>query len=269
MNIEEKDCAQFNDVQDEDCTCVERMSSVFTKGRTWRRVNLEVLPNIDFDVIENKTNLTLDDTIRKYIEIALAEYVCGVRSLYRPLSSERNKALNDVEDACKLLESFLELDTPGKLSESEYDSMNIYLYNSVTPSVKCFVDEGVGLPRLIVKKRDLSDNEKGDVRFNGKNVSDYLASCRKKIDKLRSWPVKTGRPENLEIRRCLRSLRMFYNMAGGEGRGVRRSVDGSFSGPFLTFSKLLLDHLQKPLGLAESPFSETALGALVVNKYKI
>ncbi|WP_316901221.1 hypothetical protein [Pseudodesulfovibrio indicus] len=258
MNIGKNDYIQSDlDVPDD----------YFTKGRSWRGCNLEVLSdiNIDFDAIEKQTNLTLNESIRKYIELALAEYVCSVRTLSKPLSSERNKVLKAVEDACKLLESFLEWDGPGKLSESEYDPVKLYLYEFVTPHVSCFIYERDGLPGLIVKEM----GERGKVRFSGKNVSDYLALCRKKIEKERSWPVQAGRPRNIEIWRCLRSLRNCYKSAGGEGRGVRRSADGSFSGPFLTFLKLLFDHLQKPLGLAESPFSETALGALVVNKYRI
>lgn len=273
MSIEEENWIQLDiDAQneaDEEYACMDFL--IHSKGETWSSLNLDVLPYIDFDAIEKQTNLTFDEDIRKGLKMALAEYICQVRSFGRPLSSERKKALRAVEDACKLLESFLEWDAPGKLSESEYDPMKLYLYDCVKPSVNCFVEEGEGggLPRLIVKERDLFDDEIGEVKFNGKNVSDYLALCRKEIEEERSWPTGSGRPKNSNIRRCLHWLREFYHEAGGEGRGVIRSADGSFSGPFLTFSKLLLDYTQKPLGLTESPFAETALGALVVNKYKI
>jgi len=282
MSIEEDNWMRLDiDVQnetDEECECMDSFLSTLsahskgeTKGETWSRLNLDVLPYIDFDAIEKQTNLTFDEFTRKSLKVVLAEYVCQVRSFGMPLSSERKKVLRAVEDACKLLESFLEWDAPGKLSESEYDPMKLYLYDCVKPSVNCFVDkgEGGGLPRLVVKERSVFDDEIGEVVFDGKNVSDYLALCRKKIVDERSWPSQSGRRENFAIRRCLKWLQKFFHEAGGEGRGAQRLSDGTFSGPFLTFSKLLLDYTKKPLGYEEDQFSETSLGALVVNKYKL
>ncbi|CCH47881.1 hypothetical protein [Pseudodesulfovibrio piezophilus] len=242
------------------------------KGESWSGVNLDVLPEINFEAIEGQTGLKLNEDIREGIKRALAGYVCQLRGCVdRPLADERKELLKHVEKACRLLESFLEWDSPGTLGEDEYDPIKLYLYEHVRPSVNCFVDrgEGDGFPRLVVKECKLFDDEVGEIALDGKNVSDYLALCRKKIMDERSLPYPSGRPENFAIERCLKWLQKYYHKAGGEGRGAKRSDGAGFSGPFLTFAKLFLDYTKKPLGLTGNPFAESTLGALVINNLKL
>ena len=242
------------------------------KGTSWSGINLNVLPEIDFEAIEEQTGLKLNEDIREGIENALAGYVCQRRGCAdRPLSDERIKLLKKVEDACNLLESFLEWDAPGTLSENEYDSIKLYLYEHVRPSVNCFIDRenGKSLPRLIVKEDNVFDDEIGEVKFDGKNVSDYLALCRKQIDDERSLPYPAGRSADSDLERCLKWLKKYYHDAGGEGRGAGRPDGGAFSGTFLKFCCLFLNYTKEPLGYKDDPFSESALGSRIVNKLKL
>lgn len=256
---------------------------VLNKGLSWCGINLDVLPEIDFDLVEKETNSRLnengkpnlslkDEDIRLYIKQALAQYVCQLRYFHPPFSAdEQRRALKKVEKACELLESFLEWDTPGVLGEDEFDPMKLFLYQTVVPNVKCLkLDAGKSRPRLAVKKYEdiFNFSERGDIIFHGKNVAEYLAQCRNKIRQAHI-SSKPGPREDFAIRRCLIDLREFFHSAGGDGREAGRPDGGKFSGAFLTFAKLLLDHTKEPLGLTGNPFAESTLGAIVVNKYRL
>jgi len=250
------------------------------KGESWHYTNLDVLPDIDFEALETATNLKLSEKCRDLIELALAEYICRVRSYgNRPRSIIRKRALKSVEDACKVLETFLSWDGLGSLEAEEYAPVTMYLFKAATPNVNCYVEqhEESLLPVLVVEETSVTDemeamfNESSDsksakrVRFDGQNVADYLALCRKRARQKLDSVSFSGRPKNFAIERCIKALHEGFRMAGGKGLGALRTVDEVFTGPFLTFSKMLLDYTNEPLGHKESPFSESQLGALINN----
>ncbi len=255
------------------------------KGESWLYINRDVLPEIDFEAVEKATNLELSEQNRYLIKEALAEYICQTRSFEnKPLAATRKRKLKEVEKACELLESFLEWDGYGILDDDEYDPLTLFLYQHVTPIVDCYEDkiDNTDLSRLVVEDAGSPENQldvlfdksndtnvTAKVQLNGENVADYLALCRKNAQELQRMKSRPGRREDPFIRRCLKWLLKIFQQAGGEGRGVVYSVDGVFKGPFLTFSKMLLEETNEPLGREFPQFSEAWLGDLVLNRLRL
>jgi len=147
------------------------------KGRSWSVPNVDELPEIDFESIARKINLRFNEDICQSIKWELALYVSQVRVWEeRPLARKRKAQLRKIEKACELLESVFELDAYGK--QEEFDSMQQYLWRSVSPHVECFlVCDGRGKSRLAVKgKKPFEFSDRGQLPFDGITVADYLDS---------------------------------------------------------------------------------------------
>lgn len=231
---------------------------VYRKGRSLSAPDLEAFSEIEFDAIAEKTGLKFNDDICDIIKYTLAEYVSLVRVWEdTPSSKKRRGELKKIEKACELLESIFELDACGTLDK--FDSLQFDTWKCVKPQVECFLenDEG-GHEHLVVKEQIAFDfSERGQLPFNGKNVADYLALCRKRIDEVLSIPHRQGKSEKYAIKRYLDALHQDYILAGGKGRGCWRTADGTYRGPFFVLAKDLLDY-------TDYSYSESALGNKII-----
>lgn len=197
------------------------------KGRLWSMPNVEELAEIDFDALAEKTNLQFNEEVSVNIRYELAIYVSQVR-VYEstPLVREREARLKGVLKACAVLESFLELDAFAEEPPDEFSAVELYLWRTVVP--------------------------KNQFEFDGKDVADFLASCRQNAKDGIRLKIKSGRRKNLALRNCLERLHNDYLFAGGKGRDCHRGDDGEVRGAFLIFAKELLDITAKITGVSHS-----------------
>lgn len=213
----------------------------YRRGKSWSVPNVDELSEIDFDILAEKTHLQFDENICASIRYELAIYVSQVRVFESmPLSPKRKSSLKAIIKACSVLEPIFEMDSFGEDVQEEFDPVLLYLWKSVAP--------------------------KGKLKFDRKEVANYLVRCRENAEEEIDWPYRAGRRKNTALRVCLEGLHQYYHFAGGEGRGCTKVPDGTCGGAFLLFSKELLELTKKITGIS---YSKEALHNYVTKELKL
>ncbi|SOB60196.1 conserved protein of unknown function [Pseudodesulfovibrio profundus] len=221
--------------------------SIMAKGWSWSGVNLNVLPEIDFDKLEKQIDLQLTQDTRELIKIGLSDYICQMRGWKdKPSPKSRKASLKRIVKACKVLEPIFELDSPGISNEDEYDPLKLHEWKCIMPL--------------------------GQYSFDGEAVADYLARCRgqaedelkamirreeerkeeerkkgkeEKSKKIEKKNDKPGPRKDFARPLCLEWLHKVFVEAGGDGR-IKR-YDNVYTGPFYLFAGKLFSLIGVPL----------------------
>lgn len=277
----ERDLDEISPLPESAIRAVELVQEDIPEGMHWSVPRPDALPEIDFDLIAEKANLSFTLNARNRIKEVLAMYIAQVRAFEKvPLLEQRQEMRLKTWKACKLLESFLKLDRRRVPSENEFDAEKLFMWNAFARQLYLKRTEERSSRLELVSNKDVNaEYSEGEFfHCNGDIVAEYLAFCRDRVKtSIRmeySVPKEErgGRKRNGMIERCLRGLHQSYISAGGAGRGARRNEGaGGFSGRFLTFASMLLEYTKGPLGIDKKSgvFAESTLGAMVVNKYKI
>ena len=227
------------------------------------------LPDIDLPHITHKLGLHYTEDLKDIIDCILSEFIALSRKEEKPLADECKSYYKSIIDACNTLESLLELDAYGVADK--FEPMKFHAWGNIAPNVECFVNEEPGRARssLIVKEKKLLDSsKKGQFSFDGKNVADYLAICRKNAQRHAEFPRKVGPRKKYAITRVIKALHKAYKYAGGKGRGCwwyeskQKGKTGEYRGPFLDFASMVLES-------TDYSIDKTALGTQIMKNIVI